>query len=171
MLLNSLGRVLVASGIVAVTSFMASTAAFADTTASVAIQGIVDPTLAIASSNPKQDINLSPLVSPANAREVKVADLKFGTNNSTGLTVTVDAANSLTLAKPDGITPVAFQVQILAGSPEAPTTLYQGTGSAFVTNAPAAITTDHSLYIQYAPAAFQDPGTYRSTIGLTVADN
>lgn len=169
MLSTSLRRVLVASGLVIASSFMAS-AAFAGTSDNVVIGGTVVSTLAIASSNPKADINLAPAQTNT---EVKVADLTMGTNNSTGLTVNV--SGTLTLARTTGsnaITPVPFTVGIVAGASGTPASYVATANTVFATSAAAAPSTAHSLYIKYSTDAnFQDPGDYAATIVLTVVDN
>jgi hypothetical protein len=167
MLSTSLRRVLVASGLVIATSFMAS-AAFAE---NVVIGGTVASTLAIAATNANAAINLAPAQIDAT---LKVADLTMGTNNSTGLKV--DLTGTLTLARTtigqEAVTPVPFTVGIVAGASGTPTS-YVATGAqVFSTSAAAAPSTAHSLYIKYSTdAAFQDPGAYDATIVLTASDN
>lgn len=189
MLLNSLGRVLVASGFVAVTSFMASTAAFAQvvvpaldaassfyppshsrsTTATVVVKGRVNTTLDIkaVTLSSASDINLDP---HQTGTKVKVADLFLGTNNWEGLTVATTGA--LSLATAQGHTSVPFSVAIAPGNPAASTTTgYVGANNDVFSTGAAAFYAPHSLYIQYTTdPQFQDPGQYEGAINLNVRD-
>jgi hypothetical protein len=169
--------VLFASGLLGVTSFMAFTAAFAGTTATVDIKSIVNSTLAISViGTPNQNIDLSP---GRDNSKVKVADLQFGTNNSTGLNVTATTiiANpqfSLTNANTD--TSVGFRVAIndeTANPGVIPAAGYSQSSSLvplFSTSVAASINSPYSLYIRYSTLLFLDPGIYTATINLTVTD-
>lgn len=109
MLLNSLGRVLVVSGLVAVTSFMASTAAFADplnpnsANAGVSLHGNVLSNLVFTASN-ANDLTIETLTTAA---PQLVSTLTYSTNakglkvvagsSSTPFVLTSNAANSPTI--------------------------------------------------------------------------
>jgi hypothetical protein len=167
MLSTTLHRVLVASGLVVATSFMAFSAVYAD---DVVIGGNVPSTLALTSSLPNTTIDLSPAQTNI---EVKVAKVVMGTNNSAGLKVVPTGTFTLARTAPDAaITPVSFTVGMVAGSSGAPASYVASGADMFSTSAPAAITTEHSLYIKYSTAAvYQDPGDYAATITLTASDN
>jgi hypothetical protein len=170
MLLNSLGRVLVASGLVAVTSFMASTAAFALETASVVIGGTAPKTLAIEALPANYPVDLSP---KQTNKKVKVADLQFGTNNSTGLNVTASGTFSLTNLTTD--TQIGFRVAIndeTANLGVIPAVYSQSSSliPLFSTSVAASINSPYSLYIRYSTLEFLDPGIYTATINLAVTD-
>jgi hypothetical protein len=168
MLLNSLGRVLVASGLVAVTSFMASTAAFALETASVVIGGTAPKTLAIEALPANYPVDLTPgLIS----KDAKVKDLTFGSNNSSGLIVSTPLTGTFTLSNGSG-TPVDFTVGITpdTNAPVKYVTAALG-ANVYETTEATAPNTAYSLYIKYSTnASFQDPGDYAATIVLNVAD-
>jgi hypothetical protein len=105
---------------------------------------------------------------------VKVADLGTVTNNATGLKVTVSSGS---IAKADGKTPIPFKVTTVVDpgtTPAAPLagdfTVASGTAYEVSTSAPG--TNNFDLYILYAPATYQDPGTdYAATIDVSVSDN
>jgi len=167
MLSTTLRRALVASGLVVATGFMAFSAVYAD---DVTIGGTVASTLALTSSNPNTTINLD--AGQTNI-EVKVAKVLMGTNNSTGLKVVPTGTFTLARTAPDAaITPVNFTVGMFAGDGSGtPVVTYVASGAdMFSTSAAAATNTEHSLFIKYSTAAFQDPGAYAATITLTASD-
>ena len=171
MLSTTLRRVLVASGFVVATSFMSS-AAFAATTGDVIIGGSVASTLTmgITAKAGAATINLAPAQTNA---VLEVADITMGTNNSTGLSLKLDAASSFSMANTGGGTPVAFTVAAVEGDLETGAVYKGAVGDVLITSTAAqASTTAYSLFIKYSTqATFQDPGTYSSTIKLIVSDN
>ena len=171
MLLNSLGRVLVASGLVAVTSFMASTAAVAApataTTGAITITGTVASIIAIAVTPPTFPILQGQTLETSKV-EVTGANLTFGTNNSTGLTVTASGDTLLKEAAADGPGP---DVLFTLGFGHAFSTPATATYGAFNSGGPESSTASQKLYIQYKSAAVQDPGAYTASVTLTAVDN
>jgi hypothetical protein len=170
MLSTSLRRVLVASGLAVATSGFMASAAFALTNANVPLSGTVATTLAV-TATPVNNTSMD--LTTASVQRVKVADVTMGTNNATGLTLAFDAnvvfVNQSFAAK----TPIPVAVQVLAGaSAILPTTGYIAiAGPLFQVTAAQAVSTPYSLFVEYTPAALQDPATYNATIGLTVTDN
>lgn len=166
MLLNSLGRVLVASGLVAVTSFMASTAAFADTKAApITITGTVDSTLAITAKNPTSFVIER---DHPTGWDVKLsgADLTFGTNMPRGLTVTVPSG--LKLRSVDGGADIPFIVGLGSSGSTTAGVYLTNTYNTGVATSP---TTAYDLYINYSSAPTQGFGVYKSDITFTATDN
>ena len=161
---------LLTSSVAVAAVFMASTAAFANpsaTTGSITITGTVASTIAITADEFNTNVDLSP--TGLTPRELKVAKLTFGTNNSTGLTV--KATGIFTLIATE--TSVDFRVGIndetanLNGKPS----FYKRTNEfPFVTGVATPVNSPYSLYIRYLTNDFQNPGTYTATINLTVTD-
>jgi hypothetical protein len=170
MLSTLLRRVLVASGLAVATSGFMGAAAFAQTTATVLLNGTVASTLAVTATAVNN--NGMNLTTPS-VQRVKVADVTMGTNNATGLTLAfgtdVAFVNQSFAAK----TPIPVAVQVLAGaSATLPTTGYIAIPGPLVTGTTAqAVNTAYSLFVEYTPAALQDPALYSASIGLTVTDN
>lgn len=149
-------------------TLLVAAAASADT---VGLSGIVASTASVTSTPTAAAtaLNMGGVGTAIGEQIVKVADLALTTNNTTGLTLTIDSGN-LT----NGTGNVAFKVQTVAAAAGAPLTaaftVASGTpNSGYVSSASGADTRD--LYIAYTPAAVLDPGTYTATITLTVADN
>lgn len=167
MLSTTLRQVLVSSGLVVATSFMAS-AAFAGTTGSIPLSGTVATTLEMVST---PTANTSMNLTTASVQRVKVGDITMGTNNATGLTLALDGGVTFTNA--NAKTPITVGVAVLAGNaPTTPTTGYTtSTGSLIAPTAAQAVTTPYSLFVEYTPAALQDPAAYSATVNLTVTDN
>lgn len=151
--------------LVACTTLLSS-AAFADTSASVTLGGSVSSSLAITST---PTAAASTLDLSGGQKLVKVADLSTGTNNEQGLTIT---ATSGDLTKAGG-TSIAFQVHSVADGAGAPVAgaFLVSSGTDYTVGSSAAGAFDRDLYILYTPAALQDPGSYSGSISLTVADN
>jgi hypothetical protein len=107
----------------------------------------------------------------ASVQRVKVADVTMGTNNATGLKLVFDS--DVAFVNANAKTPIAVGVQVLAGaSPTTPTSAYITSAGTLVTETAAqAVNTPYSLFVEYTPAALQDPGAYSASIGLTVTDN
>lgn len=143
-----------------------SSAAFADTTASVTLGGTVTSSLSIAAT---PTAAASTLDLSGGQKVVKVADLAIGTNNEQGLTLT---ATSGDLTKAGG-TSIAFQVHTVADGAGAPAAgaFVVASGVDYTAGSVAAGSYDRDLYILYTPAALQDPGAYAGSISLTVTDN
>lgn len=169
MLLNSLGRVLVASGLVAVTSFMASTAAFAKPTASndFTIAGIVAPTISILVGPP---VDLGTILTAGTLPATRVADVTYKTNGN-GLTITV-AGNLKLVDYYDTASTIPFQIGIdgtggkgyqgdYSGEPTANVLL--DTGNVHLDD------TTSGLWIR-SNLAHVIPGTYKANLTLTATD-
>ncbi len=167
MLSTTLRRALVASGIVVATSGFMASAAFAGTTGSVPLGGTVVTTLEMAVT-PLNNTGMD-LTTPS-VQRVKVGDITMGSNNATGLTLSFNSA--VNFVNPNAKTPIAVGVQVLAGaSPTLPTSGYITTAGTLSAPAAAqAVNTPYSLFVEYTPAALQDPGLYSATISLTVLD-
>ncbi len=100
---------------------------------------------------------------------IKVSDITISTDNSTGLTLrlTSDSFN-----KVDG-SDIDFQVTTVENNAIAPSgaafTVPSGSSYTYVTDTSG--TESRDVYIRYTPNALQDPGTYSTSIQLSVADN
>ena len=167
MLSNTLRHILVASGLVVATSFAASSA-FAGTTGSIPLGGTVNTTLEMVVT-PTANTNMD--LTTATVQRIKFGDITMGTNNATGLNLALDSAVTFTNA--NSKTPITVGVAVLDGAaPAIPTTGYvTAAGSLIAPNAAQAITTPYSLFVEYTPAALQDPSAYSATVNLTVTDN
>jgi hypothetical protein len=101
---------------------------------------------------------------------VKIADLVLSTEAAGGLTVSIGSGQ---LIKPNGSTPISYQVVLVdsaAGAPSAAAfTTPSGTPYTFSTHVPG--TVEQALYIRYTPAALQGPGAYAASVNLAVIDN
>ena len=172
MLYTLLRSILLASSLAVVNTLMASAAAFADTkSASSIIGGTVASIINITATNPNTTIDLSPGQSNT---MVKVADLKFGTNNSAGLKVTAIGSSVLILGDPDPSTPSGFLIAIndeTAHLGNVPSTYLGVTKLLFSTDKATSISSPYSLYIRYNTPLIVSPGIYEATIKLTVTDN
>jgi hypothetical protein len=149
---------------------MRSATAFALETATVDIKGTVAKTLAIEALPANYPVDLSP---KQTNKKVKVADLQFGTNNSTGLNVTASGTFSLTNLTTD--TQIGFRVAIndeTANLGVIPAVYSQSSSliPLFSTSVAASINSPYSLYIRYSTLEFLDPGIYTATINLAVTD-
>ncbi|MEI6329337.1 MAG: hypothetical protein WCP16_08905 [Pseudanabaena sp. ELA645] len=176
MLLNSLGRVLVASGLVAVTSFMASTAAFAAPAAlvpnyknaSVTLSGTVASTLAFTASSANA-LNIETLTYTA---PQCVSVLSYSTN-ANGLKVTAGSSATPFVLTSNAATSPTIPYELGVSSGTSLPTLFVGLGGQlFETTGPNLLTANTSLYIRQAsggPVAVY-PGTYLQTITLTATD-
>lgn len=165
----SILRILAAFGLTFVTVAAMPSEAFADT---VNLSGDVASTLTLSTSQ-TGDATTLPLDGAAagNQQIVQVADLGISTNNEQGYLLTVTSGN---LTKSGG-TAIPFQTTTTASGTPAVTgdfTVASGTDYTLSTSAAnASGTGDLDLWIQYTPAALQDPGTYTGSITVTVADN
>ncbi len=105
-------------------------------------------------------------------RIVLVADVTATTLALLGYTLTI---RSGALAKPEGATPIAFQVAVVgdgAAPPEASAfTAPSGSDYTYRTSLINVVPTNLDLYIKYTPRSLQDPGVYAATFALSVADN
>jgi hypothetical protein len=146
-------------------SFVISSSAFAETTATVELGGQVTSTLVLASATATAADELDLM----NGRQiVKVADLTMTTNNEQGLTLT---ASSGALTKLNG-TAIPYQVTTVVGGAAADASEFLvASGALYSLNTFGAGNFGKDLYIMYTPAEFQDPGYYGSTINLSVSDN
>lgn len=166
MLSNTLRRVLLASGIVVATSFVASSA-FAGTTGSVPLGGTVATTLDMAVTAVN---NTNMDVTTASVKRIKVADITMGTNNATGLNLALNSA--VTFTNTNNKTPITVGVAVLDGATAtAPITGYTTIAASLKAPVAAqAVSTPYSLFIEYTPVALQDPGIYSATVSLTITD-
>ncbi|MBE9076004.1 hypothetical protein IQ241_01615 [Romeria aff. gracilis LEGE 07310] len=132
------------SGTVASTSSVTSTATAGATTLSLAGQGTA-----------------------AADTVVKVADMALSSNNSQGVTLAAAAGGSLT----NGTGSLAYQVLIVADGAATPvaTDFTATSDSKSVTDFASGVAA-RDLYIEYDAPALLDPGTYTSTITVTVTD-
>lgn len=166
---KSLPRILAILGISVGASVIMPSKVHADT---VNLSGTVSSTLTL-STSATSDAGSLPLDGAAagNQQIVQVADLGIHTNNEQGYTLTVTSGN---LTKSGG-TAISYQTTTTATGVSAVTgdfTVASGTDYTFNTSAAnASGTGDRDLWIQYTPAALQDPGSYTGSITVTVADN
>lgn len=166
---NSILRTLAVIGVSFGMAVVMPSKAFADT---VNLSGTVSSTLTLSTTATADAGNL-PLGGAAagNQQIVQVADLGINTNNEQGYTLTVTSGD---LTKSGG-TAISYQTTTTATGVSAVTgdfTVASGTDYTFNTSAAnASGTGDRDLWIQYTPAALQDPGSYTGTITVTVADN
>ncbi|NJN49343.1 MAG: hypothetical protein HC805_05640 [Alkalinema sp. RL_2_19] len=163
-----LSRVLMTAGLVAGVVTLPSTA-FAATTADVTVGGTVTSTLAV-SATPDGAAATGLTMTQGTETIAKIADVAVETNNSTGLTLTV---NDGLMTNPDGQT-IAYDVLLVADGAAAPTTGFADGQITYATtgaNATAAAEGNRDLYINFTPSALQDPGVYSGTVTMTVADN
>lgn len=161
-------RVLMTAGVVAGVVSLPSIAS-ADTSANIGVGGNVPSTLAITAAADGGATSTS--VTTGTETIAKIADLSMETNNSTGLTLTVNAG---TVTNGDSET-MPFEVLILEDGASTPATTAFSAGTQTYNsggaNASGASIGLRDLYIKYKPAALQDPGTYSGTVTVTVADN
>jgi len=169
MFTTSIRRALIASGLVLGATTAFSSAAFADTlttSGTVSSSASVSTTATAAATT----LNLGGTGTAIGEQIVKTGDVALSTNNSTGLTLTV-TSGSLS----NGVTAenIAYKVQTVADGGTAPLsaafTTASGTSLTYTNSIQGA--DERDLYIAYTPDTLQDPGTYSSTITLTVADN
>ena len=171
---TSLGRVLVASGLVAVTSFMASTAAFAAPTpltpnaksVTVNLYGTVLSTLTFSAST----ATALDIVALSPAAPQNVSTLSYSTN-ANGLRVAVGPTALLLTSNAAASPTIPYELAVSSGS-AVPTTGYVGAGGQLLeTTGPNLTSVSTSLYIRPSgsPVAVY-PGTYAQTITLTATD-
>lgn len=166
---NSILRILVALGITLGTVSATPSKAFADT---VNLSGDVASTLTLSTTQTGGATTLAlDGAAAGNQQIVQVADLGIYTNNEQGYLLTVTSGN---LTKSGG-TAIPFQTTTTSSGTPAITgdfTIASGTDYTLSTSAAnASGTGDLDLWVQYTPAALQDPGTYTGSITVTVADN
>lgn len=105
----------------------------------------------------------------ASTHVVKVADIHLSTDDPQGCTVVI---SSDSLSKPSGSS-IPFQITTVsagAGTPSAGSfTTALSDDYTFSTSSAGA--RDRDVYIRYTPAALQDPGSYSTSITITVSDN
>ncbi len=166
---SSILRILAALGMTLGATAIMPSEAFADT---VNLSGDVTSTLTLSTTATAGASALTlDGAAAGNQQIVQVADLGIHTNNEQGYLLTVTSGN---LTKTGG-TDIAFQTTTTNSGTTALTgdfTVASGTDYTFSTaTANASGTGDRDLWIQYTPAALQDPGTYTGSITVTVADN
>jgi hypothetical protein len=168
-----LRRILAVSSVLFVPAAVAvlSPAAAANTSSTVNLSGTVDSTLELTSA-PTAAATALPLNTAAQ-QTVHVSDLTITTNNAQGYTLNVTGNSQLT--KATGETPIDFVVGSVDDAGDGTTAVFvtpNGTAQAIDSTTTAGTgTTQQDLYIQYTPAALQDPGAYNATITLAVVDN
>ncbi|NJM44763.1 MAG: hypothetical protein HC860_00280 [Alkalinema sp. RU_4_3] len=161
---NLSSRFFAAAAIALAGAAMAPSDAFAATGATVNIGGTVTTTLNIVAT---PDAGAATLDLSGGVKTPKVATLAIDTNNSTGYTLT---ATNGDMVNGTATTPISYLVSTVNAGGAAPTAFAANyTYSSTAANAAGAGGRD--LYIQYTPAALQDPGTYAATITLAVTDN
>jgi hypothetical protein len=106
----------------------------------------------------------------ASTHIVKIAELSLSSDASVGLTLTITSGS---LAKADGSTPVTFQVVLVNRAAQAPASaaFTTASGTPYLFSTHSAGTVEKDIYIKYAPAARQDPGSYSASVDLDVMDN
>ena len=158
--------------VVALMTLAPVAAATPSTTASVTLGGSVTSSLSIASTptGTASALNLS-----GGRKIVKVADLAISTNNEQGVTLTASSGN---LTKTNSVatgagTAIAYQVTSVDDGASAPdaTAFTVDSGDDYTVGNTTSGAFDQDLFIMYTPLALQDPGSYGSTINLSVADN
>lgn len=166
---NSILRTLAVMGVAFGMAIVMPSEAFADT---VNLSGTVSSTLTL-STSATGDASALPLDGSAAGSQqiIQVADLGINTNNEQGYTLTVTSGD---LTKAGGTT-ISYQTTTTATGVTAVTgdfAIASGTDYTFTTSAAnASGSGDRDLWIQYTPAALQDPGSYTGSITVTVADN
>lgn len=166
---NSILRTLAVMGVSLGMAVVMPSEAFADT---VNLSGTVSSTLTLSTSATGDAGNL-PLDGGAAGTQqiIQVADLGINTNNEQGYTLTVTSGD---LTKAGG-TAISYQTTTTATGVTAVTgdfAVASGTDYTFTTSAAnASGSGDRDLWVQYTPAALQDPGSYTGSITVTVADN
>lgn len=170
MSIQTIRRVLIASGFALGAMAAFTPNAFAGTSDSVTLGGTVTTTLDM-TSTPTGGASALALDGGAagSVQIVKVADISMSTNNEQGLTLTASSGN---LTKAGG-TSIAYQVTSVADGASAPATgdFAVASGSNYTVGSSGAGNLVKDLYIKYTPAALQDPGNYAGSITLSVADN
>lgn len=168
MLLNSLGRVLVASGLVAVTSFMASTAAFAGTTGTVNLSSSVPSNLSITVTPlaAAGSLNLAPLATVAN---VQVATIAASTNSALGLKVTPTSTGLLS----SGLNTITYTIgeAFTTGADLTVASVTDGTALIKTHSSASGTARESAISVSYTVPAGQAPGVYTGFISFTAVDN
>ncbi|UJB69352.1 hypothetical protein HRE53_23830 [Acaryochloris sp. 'Moss Beach'] len=166
---NSILRTLAVLGVSFGMAVVMPSEAFADT---VNLSGTVSSTLTL-STTATGGASTLPLDGGAagNQQIIQVADLGINTNNEQGYTLTVTSGD---LTKSGG-TAISYQTTTTATGVSAVTgdfAVASGLDHTFATSAAnASGSGDRDLWVQYTPAALQDPGSYTGAITVTVADN
>lgn len=122
---------------------------------------------------PSQQANNLPLGGEGGTQStqiIKVGTITLSSNSANGFTLTIISNN---IAKPDGGSPIAFQVTTVAIN-ETPSAGYFTTEprqnyTYINSNANASETRD--VYIKYTPASLQDPGNYSGSLNISITDN
>jgi hypothetical protein len=143
-------------------AILATGSAAVAATDSVTIGGTVSPTLSVAAT-PISGVGTT-LDLSGGLKTVKIADVAIGTNNETGLTLTV-TPNPMTKT---GGTSIVVKAKTVDDGATAPTAVF-ATGP-FEVGSTTQGPFNQDLYIQYTPADLQDPGDYAGTVGLSVSD-
>ncbi|MBD1909196.1 MULTISPECIES: hypothetical protein [unclassified Leptolyngbya] len=165
-------RFAVASTLIAVGAVFA-TPAMADTinlSGSVASISTVTSTATSNASN----LNLYGAGTAGTDTVVQVADLALTTNNKQGITVTATANGPLT----SGVNGDSMPYQVLiVGDAAAQPTATSFTSTTASASVPVGVggfvngAADRDLYIEYDAPQLLDPGSYTSSITVTIADN
>ncbi|NEZ57851.1 hypothetical protein [Adonisia turfae] len=105
----------------------------------------------------------------ASTHVVKVADIALSTDNSSGLTLTISSGDIDRI----GGQPISFQVTTVTDNASPPNSgdfsTPSGNNYTYVTGSVG--TENRDVYILYTPLPFQDPGSYTSSVDLSVTDN
>ena len=142
----------------------------------VNLEGVVDDASMVTSTptsgpNLADDLNLYGEGTAQSDVVVKVADMALFTNSSDGVTLSASADGNLTNDKGTP-TVVAYNVLIVADAAPTPAaTAFTATSdSQTVNDFDANGDSARDLYIEYDAPALLDPGTYTSSITVTIAD-
>jgi hypothetical protein len=138
-------------------------AAVAATSDVVNIGGHVSSSLSVAATPTS---GVSTLDLSGGEKIVKIADVAMGTNNETGLTLTVTPHP---MTKTGGTT-ITVKVTTVDDGDDPPLTGAFSTG-AFEVGSSGSGPFAQDLYIKYTPLNLQDPGDYAGTVDLSVSDN
>ncbi len=172
--MNNLQRILLTSGLAATASLMANLAAFADTTATVSLSGII-PTNLTFTVVPESPATALPLIPGDNNRSVRIGYINgASTNNPSGLKVNVSGTGSL--ASGSNSIPI-LQIQeasgISATLPEqgAAFSLAVSNGLIVTRSSTNGLAPSSTIFINYTVPPNQAPGTYTGSITFTAVDN
>jgi hypothetical protein len=139
----------------------------------ILVAGLASPALATSAVTASATASATSLIldgeGGASTHIVKVADLALTTDRATGFTLTI-SSGSLTKS---GATAIGFQIALVAHGAGAPSgvAFIVASGSNLTLSTTSAGPVEKDLYIQYTPAALQDPGAYGTSIDVSILDN
>ena len=164
-----LNRFVISATVLMGTTLLGSPA-FADTTDSVILGGSVDSINSITANDTTEAGSLT-LYGEGTAGDnevVKVADLVVVSNNTGGVTVTATADSTLG----NGTDTLAYNVLIVAeDATPSHTDFSANNDTESVSDFDGTGTSNRDLYIEYDAPSLLDPGTYSSSITVSIADN